>query len=33
MKGGPEPFLAELSAVVKKDTERRAMLAGDDQSQ
>ncbi len=33
MKGGPGPFLTELSAIVKKDTERRAMLAGDDAPQ
>ena len=32
-KGGSEVFLNELSAIVKKDTERRAMLAGDDQAQ
>lgn len=33
MKGGPGPFLTELAAVVKKDTDRRAMLAPDDPPQ
>jgi thioredoxin-related protein len=29
-KGGPGPMLAEMNAVIKKDTERRAMLANQD---
>lgn len=32
-KGGSEVFLKELSVIVKKDTDRRAMLAGDDTAQ
>ncbi len=33
MKGGSEVFLKELSAIIKKDTDRRAMLVPIDQTQ
>ena len=29
-KGGPGPLLAQMDAVIKKDAERRAMLANQD---
>ncbi len=32
-KGGSEVFLKELSVIIKKDSDRRAMLAGDDAPQ